>query len=73
MQSNVYLDDLALDVIAEAIRRAPAQTYIAHCEAARQTTKPQASQGAGKAQDSAESSKPAKSRALSRKSSRSAK
>jgi Domain of unknown function (DU1801) len=28
------LDDLALDVIAEAIRRVPARTYIEHCKAA---------------------------------------
>src|SRR4051812_43732782 len=26
------LDDLALDVIAEAIKRVPAKTYIEHCE-----------------------------------------
>jgi hypothetical protein len=28
------VEDLALDVIAEAIRRVPAKTYIEHCEAA---------------------------------------
>ena len=28
------LDNLSLDVIAEAIRRVPARNYIAHCEAA---------------------------------------
>jgi hypothetical protein len=28
------VDDLALDVIAEAIRRVPAKKYIEHCEAA---------------------------------------
>jgi hypothetical protein len=33
------LDDLALDVIAEVIRRVPAKTYIAHCEAVLGATK----------------------------------
>ena len=31
-------EDLALDVIAEAIKRVPAKTYIKHCEAAARTT-----------------------------------
>jgi hypothetical protein len=34
------VEDLALDVIAEAIRRVPAKTYIAHCEALQATRKP---------------------------------
>jgi hypothetical protein len=32
------LEDLALDVIGEAVRRVPARKYIAMCEAARQAT-----------------------------------
>jgi hypothetical protein len=32
------LEDLALDVIAEAIKRVPAKKYIEHCEGARKTT-----------------------------------
>jgi hypothetical protein len=37
-RSGKKLDDLPLDIIAEAIRRVPAKTYIAHCEAARKTS-----------------------------------
>jgi Domain of unknown function (DU1801) len=39
------LDDLALDVIAEAIRRVPAKKYIEHCEAASTTAKARPSKG----------------------------
>jgi hypothetical protein len=38
-------EDLALDVIAEAIRRVPAKKYIDHCEAAHQATRKPASKG----------------------------
>jgi Domain of unknown function (DU1801) len=41
--------DLALDVIAEAIRRVPAKKYVEHCEAARKTTTKQAPKGKSKA------------------------
>jgi len=43
------LDDLALDVIAEAIRRVPARTYIAHCEAALKAVKKSGANDPGKA------------------------
>jgi hypothetical protein len=33
------VEDLALDVIAEAIKRVPAKKFIAHCEAALKTTR----------------------------------
>jgi Domain of unknown function (DU1801) len=62
------VDDLALDVIAEAIKRVPAKKYIAVCEAALATTKKASSKGAGKPSDAANSPKPAKSRASARKS-----
>ncbi len=42
-------EDLALDVIAEAIRRVPAQKYVDHCEAARKTTTKQSPKGKSKA------------------------
>lgn len=60
------LDDLALDVIGEAIRRVPAKKYIAACEASRKATKAQAAP--------AKASKPAKPATAARsKSSRTAK
>lgn len=48
------VDDVALDVLAEAIRRSPAKAYIAHYEAAikgarRKSTKPAAAKPASKA------------------------
>jgi hypothetical protein len=42
------VEDLALDVIGEAIRRVPAKKYIAHCAAAIGSTKEQRPQKAGK-------------------------
>jgi hypothetical protein len=48
------LEDLALEVIGDAIRRVPARKYIEHCEAARlaatsrQATKPKATGATGK-------------------------
>jgi len=62
------VDDLALEVIAEAIKRVPAQKYIAACEAARATAKKASSKRAGKPSDEEKSPKPAKSRASARKS-----
>jgi uncharacterized protein DUF1801 len=47
------LDDLALDVIAEAIRRVPAKKYIEYCEAANQTMKKRASKDTDQAGASA--------------------
>ena len=44
------LEDLALDVIAEAIKRVPAKKYIEHCEAAIKTTNKGASKGAPQSQ-----------------------
>jgi len=43
------VDDLALDVIAEAIRRVPVRTYIAHCEAALKAVKQSKASAPGKA------------------------
>lgn len=43
------LDDLALDVIAEAIRRVPARKYVEHCEAALKAAKKDGAKGSGKA------------------------
>jgi len=59
------VDDLALDVIGEAIRRVPAKKYIDYCEAALKSTKEQGS--------SRKPAKPAKAKAPSGKGSRSAK
>ena len=42
------VDDLALDVIGEAIRRVPARTYIEHCEAATKGTSKQSRKQQGK-------------------------
>jgi hypothetical protein len=56
------LDDLALEVIGEAIRRVPAKTYIANYESASKTTgKPAAKKVSGKAAKPAKSAKPARS------------
>jgi Domain of unknown function (DU1801) len=63
------LDDLALEVVAEAIRRMPARKYIEHCEAALKATKG-ASRGAGKADATAKSPKAGSSRAQAKKGSR---
>src|ERR1700730_4903672 len=42
------LDDLALDVIGEAIKRVPAKKYIEHCEAAIRKSNQRASNATGK-------------------------
>jgi len=55
------LDDLALDVIAEAIRRVPAKKYIAHCEAVLKDAK------TNRAQDSSKAAGTVKSRAAGTK------
>ena len=60
------LDDLALDVIAEAIKRVPAKKYIEHCERAITTTKKPASAAAGNAGNGPKSAKSAKTRVPSR-------
>lgn len=61
------LDDLALDVIGEAIKRVPAKKYIEYCEAALQSMNSRVSKGPAKV---AKPPKPkvAKSRATSGKS-----
>ncbi len=51
-------EDLALDVIAEAIRRVPARKYIAYCEAARKTTTNPPSRSKKNARASSASSTP---------------
>jgi hypothetical protein len=67
------LDDLALDVIAEAIKRVPAKRYIEHCEAAIKTMSKRSSKGTGKAGASAGTPKAGKSQASARKSPRGSK
>jgi Domain of unknown function (DU1801) len=54
------VDDLALDVIAEAIKRMPARKYIEHCEAANATARERPSKKAEKSGDAKASSKSAK-------------
>jgi hypothetical protein len=61
------LDDLALDVIGEAIRRVPAKKYIAHWEAAIQARKQTRDKTAAKAGAGAASRKSTKPRAPARK------
>ena len=51
------LDDLALEVIAETIKRVPAKTYVEYCEAARSTARERVSKGKGTAGDSSDSPK----------------
>jgi hypothetical protein len=67
------LDDLALDVIAEAIRRVPARTYIAHCEAALKAVKKSGASDSGKAGDPEKPLAAGKSPAPARKKPRSGK
>ncbi len=57
------LEDLALDVIGEAIKRMPAAKYIEHCEAALKTKTKPASKGRSK---SGRSTAPVKARKRSR-------
>jgi hypothetical protein len=59
------IDDLALGVIGEAIKRVPAKKFIAYCEAGAKSTKEHAA--------SVKTTKPAKSTAPPRKSPRSSK
>ncbi len=67
------LEDLALDVIAEAIKRMPAKKYIEICEAATKTTNKQSSKGASGSTGLAKSPKREKTQAKARKSSSDAK
>ena len=53
------LEDVALDVVGEAIRRVPAKKYIAVCEAAREATRKPAAKS-GKARPSAKAKAGAK-------------
>jgi len=55
------LEDLALDVIGEAIKRVPAKKFIEICESATRSTGAKASKGKSKLQKSAKANKPAKS------------
>ncbi len=61
------LDDLALEVIGEAIKRVPAQKYVEHCEATIKTTNQGSSKGANKPRDPADSPASKKPRASTRK------
>jgi len=60
------IEDLALEVIGEAIRRVPAKKYIAFCEAARQLT----NQARSKPARSTSSRRTSKPNALAKKSDR---
>jgi hypothetical protein len=64
------LDDLALDVIGEAIKRVPAQKYIQACEAARNSPRRSAPSGARRASETESSSNRGRSPAPARKGSR---
>jgi hypothetical protein len=64
------VDDLALDVIGEAIKRVPASKYIKYCEAAIKPENKRAAKTKDDAKSPAESPKPKKSRPSPRKSSR---
>jgi hypothetical protein len=61
------LEDLALDVIAEAIKRMPAKKYVAICEAAAKTTNKRPSKGTSEPSGLAKSPKPKTPLAKSRK------
>jgi hypothetical protein len=63
------LDDLALDVIGEAIKRVPARKYVEYCEAALKSSKG-ASKSAGESASSRKSKKSTAARISSRKTSR---
>ena len=54
------VDDLALEVIGEAIKRVPASKYIKYCEAAIKPENKRVSKSTDKAKSPAESPKPAK-------------
>jgi uncharacterized protein DUF1801 len=66
------LENLALDVIGEAIKRVPAKKYIEYCEAASKMTSKQTSKASTQAARSEQTPKPAKPKTTSRKSSRAA-
>ena len=61
------LDDLALDVIGEAIKRVPARTYIEYCEAATKKTSKQSSGSAGRGAGATEPTDTSKSKMSGRK------
>jgi hypothetical protein len=61
------VEDLALDVIGEAIKRVPAKKYIEHCEAALKNTSKREAKGTGKAGDSKATPEPRKSQVSARK------
>jgi hypothetical protein len=61
------VDDLALDVIGEAIKRVPAQKYIEFCEAATKKTRQPASEQAAKDGAAVKSAGAKKSAASARK------
>jgi hypothetical protein len=61
------LDDLALDVIGEAIRRIPAKKYIAYVEAVRPATGKPKTSTIGKEKASATAPKGAKAKTSARK------
>jgi hypothetical protein len=67
------LDDLALDVVGEAIGRVPARKYIAYCEAARKTQSEPRAKGSATARAGTKSAKRSKSQASAGKGSRGAK
>jgi len=64
------IEDLALDVIAEAIKAVPAKKYVAYCEAALQASKKPPSTNAKKSAASTKSPKSAKTSAPAPKRSR---
>jgi Domain of unknown function (DU1801) len=61
------LEDLALDVIAEAIKRMPAKKFIEICEAATKTTNKRPSKGTSEPSGLAKSTGPKKPQAKARK------
>jgi hypothetical protein len=65
-------EDLALDVIGEAIKRVPAKKYIDFCTAAVNSRKTESSKARQKADDSKPLAKPAKPKAATRKGARGA-
>jgi len=67
------LDDLALDVIGEAIRRVPAKKYIEYCEKSLAASSKNAGARLKQPPDSAKATKPTKAASAARKGSRTAK
>jgi len=67
------VEDLALELIGQAIKRMPAKKYIAYCEAATKPANKPLTKRAGKAIDPTDSQKAVRSRTPARKSSRDAK